>query len=80
MLDFVLLEDEGDTVLKLMMVTERQSAIDESAETLLTIREYPSFNVLFELQVNLNKIGYCRLRRENGPNCCFKKIKYTFVA
>ena len=44
-LDLVLLEDDGDRFLKLMMVSERGN------ETLLSIREYPSFKVLYELQV-----------------------------
>ena len=44
-LDLVLLEDDGDRFLKLMMVSERDN------ETLLSIREYPSFKVLYELQV-----------------------------
>ena len=53
--DFVLLEDEGDSVLKMMMVTQRFGLSDGSGDkkvsTLLQIREYPSFNVLYELEV-----------------------------
>jgi hypothetical protein len=53
--DFVLLEDEGDSVLKMMMVTQRfgqsDGSGDKNVRTFLQIREYPSFNVLYELGV-----------------------------
>ena len=68
--DFVLLEDEGDSVVKMMMVTQRPTNIDsmsvdsqqstnvddQHVETLLQIREFPSFNVLYELEVSQNMI------------------------
>jgi hypothetical protein len=34
-----------------MMVTERRNDSDGTTDTLLAIREYPSFRVLYELQV-----------------------------
>ena len=56
--DLVLLEDEGDSVVKMMMVTQRQTKVENDSldnrhvETLLQIREFPSFKVLYELQVS----------------------------
>jgi hypothetical protein len=43
-----LIEDENDPVLKMIFVTKRNED-----ETLLQIREYPSFKVLYELRVTI---------------------------
>jgi hypothetical protein len=51
-IDFVLLEDEGDSVVKMMMITQRQTNVDVDVRTLLQIREFPSFNVLYELEAS----------------------------
>lgn len=52
-LDLALIEDEGDVSVKLMMITQRPTFGLEtsSKETLLQIRDYPSFCVLYELTV-----------------------------
>ncbi len=51
-MDFVLLEDEADPILKLIMVTEKSAG-----EFFLQIREFPTFNTLYELKVS----KYCKL-------------------
>ena len=45
----VLLEDEGDPVLKLIMVTSRKD------DNFLQIREFPTFHTLYELKVSKTK-------------------------
>ena len=66
-LEFVLLEDEGDTQLNLLMVTERISELNKcEVDTNLQIREYPSFHLNYELKVNaFCKPLSCSIGQEN---------------
>ena len=55
--DLALIEDENDPVLKLFLVVERCSKLDDNVDTFLQIIEYPSFEILYELKV----APYCKL-------------------
>ena len=52
-LEFILMEDDGDAQLNLLMVIERQNEKHQKlTDTYLQIREYPSFQLVYELKVN----------------------------
>ncbi|TRY72764.1 hypothetical protein TCAL_00185 [Tigriopus californicus] len=62
-LDFVLIEDEGDLKIKILMFIQ---SMDKTGEYLLQMREHPSFELLYELPVSkVTHLIDCSMNQES---------------